>query len=50
MIIVMYKMFNPAVFARPTAHSQIGEVFDSNFECVKPFFREILIGISDSTA
>jgi len=49
-VVVMHKLFKPLLDACPTAHPRVMEAVDSHFECVKPLFDEVSVGIVDPTA
>ncbi len=50
MIIVMHKLFKPALNARPTAHPRCMEAVDPLFERVKPLFNQISLCVVEPTA
>jgi len=41
----MYELQTPAANARPTADPRIMEAVDPHFDCLKPLFNQISVGI-----
>ena len=46
----MYELRTPATNARPTAYPRIMEAVDPHFECLKPLFDQVSVGILTPTA
>ncbi|SIR75538.1 hypothetical protein SAMN05421858_3643 [Haladaptatus litoreus] len=50
MIIVMHKLFKPALDAWPTAHPRRMKAVDPLFERVKPLFDQVSLCVVEPTA
>jgi|AntDeeMinimDraft_4_1070355.scaffolds.fasta_scaffold07906_2 hypothetical protein len=46
----MYELLKILLDAGPTAHPRVMEAVYPHFECVKPFFDEVSVGIVDLAA
>ena len=46
----MCELQTPTANARPTAHPRIMEAVDPHFECLKPLFDQVSVGIITPTA